>query len=140
MMGRLAAKDSNEKRPFKPQIYKSRGSYPQGQNRSYAQRSYQNRGRLGSRSDSRNRGQYGNNRHRFQQNYRDNNFERTLEDMEDKIVEENTGITGVMIIIEVGIDQEKGHSQGTMAIIGIEVQVIVDQVDQGLELALIEIG
>ena len=27
MMGRLAAKDSNDKRPFKPQIYKSRGSY-----------------------------------------------------------------------------------------------------------------
>ena len=74
MMGRLAAKDSNEKRPFKLQIYKSRGSYPQDQNRSYAQRSYQNRGRLGSRSYSRNRGQYGNNRHRFQQDYRDNNF------------------------------------------------------------------
>ena len=46
-------------------------------------------------------------------------FERTLGDMEEKIKEENTGITGVMIIIEVGIDQEKGHSQGTMAIIGI---------------------
>ena len=43
-----------------------------------------------------------------------------------------------MTTIEVHIDQEKGHSQGTMAIIGIEVQVIVDQ-DQGLELALIEI-
>ena len=66
-------------------------------------------------------------------------FERMLGDMEDKIVEENTGIRGMMIIIEVGIDQEKGHSQGIMAIIGIEVQVIVDQ-DQGLELALIEIG
>ena len=59
--------------------------------------------------------------------------------MEDKIVEENTGITGMMIIIEVGIDQGRGHSQETMAITGIEVQVIVDQ-DQGLELALIEIG
>ena len=33
MMGRLAMKDSNDKRPFKSQIYKSRGSYPQGQNR-----------------------------------------------------------------------------------------------------------
>ena len=33
-------------------------------------------------------------------------FERTLGDMEDKIVEENTGITGVITIIEVGIDQE----------------------------------
>ena len=65
--------------------------------------------------------------------------ERTLEDMEDKIVEENTGIIGAMIIIEVGIDREKGHSQETMVIVGIEVQVIVDQ-DQGLELVLIEIG
>ena len=64
MMSRLAAKDSNEKRPFKPQIYKSRG-----QSRSYDQRGYQNRS---SRSESRNRGQYGNNR--LRQNYRDNNF------------------------------------------------------------------
>ena len=75
LMSRLVAKDSNEKRPFKPQIYKSRDFYPQGQNRFYNQRGYQNRGRLGSRSDSRNRGQYGNNRPRFQQNYRDNNFQ-----------------------------------------------------------------
>ena len=45
MMGRLAARDSNDKRPFMPLIYKSRGSYPQGQNRNYNQRTYQNRGR-----------------------------------------------------------------------------------------------
>ena len=64
-------------------------------------------------------------------------FKRTLGDMEDKIVEENTGITGMMIIVEVRIDQR--HSQETMAIIVVDVQVIVDQ-DQGLELALIEIG
>ena len=44
VMSRLAAKDSHEKRLFKPQIYKSRG-----QNRSYGQGSYQNR------SNSRNR-------------------------------------------------------------------------------------
>ena len=31
-------------------------------------------------------------------------FETILEDMEDKKVEENTGIIGTMIIIEVGID------------------------------------
>ena len=66
-------------------------------------------------------------------------FKRILEDMEDKIVEENTGITGMMIVIEAGIDQGRGHSQETMVIIGIEVQAIVDQ-DQGLELALIEVG
>ena len=59
MMGRLAARDSNDKRPFKPQIYKGRGSYPHGQNRNYNQRNYQNRSRLGNRSGSRDRGQYG---------------------------------------------------------------------------------
>ena len=64
-------------------------------------------------------------------------FERTLGDMKDKIVEENTGITGMMIIIEVGIDQEKGHSQGIMVIMGIDIQAMVDQ-DQDLELVLIE--
>ena len=64
MISRLAAKDSYEKIPFKPQIYKGRG-----QNRSYNQRGYQNRS---SRSNSRNRGQYRNNRPR--QKYRDNNF------------------------------------------------------------------
>ena len=63
MMSRLTAMDSNEKRPFKPQIYISRG-----QNRSYSQRGYQNR----NRSDSGNRGQYGSNRPR--KNYRDSNF------------------------------------------------------------------
>ena len=60
-MGRLAAKNTHEKRPFKPQIYKSRG-----QHRSYGQGSYQ------SRLGSRNRGQFMDNRPR--QNYRGNNF------------------------------------------------------------------
>ena len=66
-------------------------------------------------------------------------FEGTLEDMEDKMVEENIGIIGAMIIIEAGIGQEKGHSQGIMVTIGIEVQVIVDQ-GQDLELVPIETG
>ena len=61
VMSRLAAKDTHEKRPFKPQIYNSRG-----QHRSYGQGSYQ------SRLGSRNRGQFMDNRPR--QNYRDNNF------------------------------------------------------------------
>ena len=65
--------------------------------------------------------------------------EGTLEDMEDKIAEENIGIIGVMIIIEAGIDQEKGHSQGIMVTIGIEVPVTVDQV-QNLEPVLIGMG
>ena len=33
MLGRLAAKDNNEKRPFKPQIYQGKGG---GQNRGYS--------------------------------------------------------------------------------------------------------
>ena len=64
-------------------------------------------------------------------------FERMLGDMEDKIAEENTGITGIMTTIEVGKDQEKGHTQEIMVKIEIEVQVIVDQ-GQDLELVLIE--
>ena len=46
VISRLAAKDSHEKRPFKPQVYKSRG-----QSRSYNHGGYQNRS---NRSDSRN--------------------------------------------------------------------------------------
>ena len=59
--------------------------------------------------------------------------------MEDKIVEENIGIIGAMIIIEARIGQEKGHSQGILVTIGMEVPVIVDQ-GQDLELGLMEIG
>ena len=66
-MSRLAAKDSHDKRPFKPQIYKSRG-----QDRSYNWGGFQNR------PNSRNRAQYTINRPR--QNYRDStsqgNFRR----------------------------------------------------------------
>ena len=46
MLGRLSAKDSNKKRPFKPQIYQNRG---RGQNRVYSQRNYQNKNRLSYR-------------------------------------------------------------------------------------------
>ena len=38
MIGKLAANDSNRNRPFKPQIHKSRGHLPPGQNRDYGQR------------------------------------------------------------------------------------------------------
>ena len=61
IMSKLAAKDSHEKKPFKPQIYKSRG-----QSRSYGQGGYQ------TRSDSGNRGHIAINSSR--QNYRGNRF------------------------------------------------------------------
>ena len=56
MMSRLAAKDSYEKRPFKPKYIRVEVKIDP-----INQKGYQNRS---SRSDSRNRGQYGNNRPR----------------------------------------------------------------------------
>ena len=56
MKGKLAAKDDNNRRPFKPQIYQSRG---RGQNRGYNQRNYQSQNRLDNKSDSRDRRQFG---------------------------------------------------------------------------------
>ena len=50
MIGKLATKDSNRNRP---QIHKSRGPSPPGQNGGYSQRNYQNRNRLNNRSNSR---------------------------------------------------------------------------------------
>ena len=61
-------------------------------------------------------------------------FKGPLDDMEDRIIEENIGTIGTMITTEAEIEQEKGHSQG----IGIEVPVIVDQ-GQDPELVLTEI-
>ena len=66
-------------------------------------------------------------------------FEGTLEDMEDKIIEENTETIGAMNITKAEIGQEKGHSQGIMVTIRIEVPVTVDE-DQDLELVLTGIG
>ena len=36
-------------------------------------------------------------------------LKETLEDMKDKIVEEDIGMTDIMILIEAEIGQEKGH-------------------------------
>ena len=61
VMSKLVTKDSHERKPFKPQIYKCRG-----QNRSYGQGGYQ------ARSDNGNRGYSMNNNAR--QDYRGNRF------------------------------------------------------------------
>ena len=52
------------------------------------------------------------------------NFERVLKDMVDKVAEGSIEmiIIGVMVTIEVGIDQEGDHSQETKAVIELEVQ------------------
>ena len=65
-------------------------------------------------------------------------FQGTLEDMEEKIIGENTEVVGTLNITEAEIGQEKGCSKGIMVTIGIEVPVIVDQ-DQDLELVLTRI-
>ena len=58
--------------------------------------------------------------------------------MEDKIIEENTETIGAMNKTEAETDQEKGHSQGIMVTMGIEVPVTVDR-GQDLNLVLTEI-
>ena len=59
--------------------------------------------------------------------------------MEDKIIEEDIEMIDIMIKIEAGTDQEKGHSQETVVEAEIEVQVTVDQ-GQDLELVQVETG
>ena len=88
MMSRLAAKDSYEKRLFKPQIYKSRG-----QNRSYSQRGYQTVETEDSMEII-----------DLDKTIETTTFEGTLEDMENKIVEENIETIGAMNTTEVEID------------------------------------
>ena len=66
IMSKLAVKDCHERKPFKPQIYKSRG-----QSRSYGQ------GGCQTRSDSGNRGCIVNNSSR--QNYRQQQIKRKLQ-------------------------------------------------------------
>ena len=50
-------------------------------------------------------------------------FEIMLGDIEDKTVEKNIGVIviGVMVTIEIEIDQERGHSQEVIAVIELEV-------------------
>ena len=64
-------------------------------------------------------------------------FGEIPDDMEDRIVE-NIEMIGVMITIEVGIGQKKGHLQEIIVIIEMEVPVTVDQ-GQDLEPVQIEI-
>ena len=54
-------------------------------------------------------------------------FKKVLGDTEDKVVEGNIEMIGVMITIEVGIGQEIGHSQEIIVIAEIEAEAIVGQ-------------
>ena len=54
-------------------------------------------------------------------------FKIVLGNMEDKIAEESIEVItiGVMVTIEVGIEQERHHSQETIAVIELKVQATV---------------
>ena len=69
MIGKLATRDSGTNMQFKPQIHQSIGRV---QNRNYHQKNYQNRCRSNNRSNSRDRGQYRQDRSRprYEENYR----------------------------------------------------------------------
>ena len=97
VMRKLVATDNHRRRPFKPQIHKSRG-----QNRSYGQGRYQ------PRSNDRNRS-YGTDRN-TRQNYQGSRSRETSEGIIGKIVEKGTGMKDmVTTIIEIGIDQGREH-------------------------------
>ena len=127
MIDKLAAKDSGKVRPFKPQIHQNRG---RGQNTGYNQRNYQNRYRSGNRWNSRDRDY-------LVKTEVETDLSKAIgetigkiqEIMEDKTVEEGIGITLIemTITIEVGIGLEKGCFPGTMTVIELGVQTIVDQ-------------
>ena len=59
-------------------------------------------------------------------------FKKALGNIEDKVVEGNIEMIGVMITTEVGIGQEKDHSLEIIVVAEIEAQTIVGQ-DQDLE-------
>ena len=59
--------------------------------------------------------------------------------MVDKIIEEDIEMIDIMITIEAGVAQEKGHLQESIIVAEIEIQVTADQ-DQDLELVQIGIG
>ena len=52
-------------------------------------------------------------------------FKKALGDIEDKVVEGNIEVIGVMITIEAGIGQEKDHSREIIVVAEIEAQAIV---------------
>ena len=131
MLGKLAAKDNDNRRSFKPQIYQMG---ERGQNRGYNQRNYQKGNRLDNRSGSRDRRQFG-------KVMRDPDcskitegtiFKKALGDIEDKVVGTNIKMIGMAITTEVGIGQEKDCPQEIIVVAEIEAQAIVGQ-DQDLE-------
>ena len=81
---------------------------------------------MNNRSSSRDRGQF-RDRHRFEQNYRGNNFQNNARGYGRQNSRGNIEmvVIDVVVMIEVGIDQERGHSQEFIVAIELEVQAVV---------------
>ena len=141
MIGKLAAKDINRNRPFKPQIHKSRRPPPPGQNRGYSQRIYQNRTRLTNRLNSRDRGQFRQDRGwpRFEQSYRGSSFWDSSRgySRQNSRGEYRNNNYRIVVTVEAGIGLVRDHFQEIMAVIELEVQPIVDR---GQDPELVPIG
>ena len=125
IMSKLAAKDNHKRKPFKLQIYKSRGH-----NRSYG-REVTKIGQIVEVGDT------------SQIIVQDRiieatDLEETPEGIVDRITEEITGMKDIISITEIEVDQEKEILQEITITAEMEVQAIVDQ-DQGLEPIQIEI-
>ena len=89
VMSKLAATDNHERRPFRPQVYKSRG-----QNRSYGQGGYQPRSNNGNRSygtgrDTRQNYQGNMSRGNFRGNNRQDSRERYMNERYDNYNDRN---------------------------------------------------
>ena len=126
VMSRLAAMDGHEKRPFKPQIYNVEVKTD------LIIRKVIRTGQIvGTRDSIQIVGP--------ERTIETATLEETLEGMADKIIEEVIEMIDIMITVEAGIDQEKGHLQEIIVVAGNKVQVTVDQ-DQDLELVQIGIG
>ena len=123
-MSKLAAKDSHERKPFKPQIYKSRG-----QSRSCGQGGYQ------TRSDSGNRGHIVNNSSRH--NYRGNRFRGNSRGYGRQNNRENYRNEGYSSNNRDRNGQGKELLQGITVTAEIEALAMID-LDQGPE--LVQIG
>ena len=125
-MSRLAAKDNLENRPFKPQIYKSRG-----QNMPFNWENFQNR------PSNKNRGQ--NTSSRPRQNYRDNSSQGNFRGSGRQNSRGGYRNDRHNDYKEAETYQEKGYLQEIIIVARIEVQVTVDP-DQAPELIQTEIG
>ena len=126
MMSKLVAKDSHERKPFKPQIYKSRG-----QSSSHDHRTYQ------TRPNDRNRRYNVNNSTR--QNFKVIDSEKILEEIIGRILGRGIEVREIIVMIElgIGIGQEteilRGLMEGTEALIAVDPAQDPEQVQIGTE-------